>query len=45
MGLNYRNDYGKYTSYVLESVHGLRIIDQFSRGNKRLKEIDKKVSY
>ncbi len=42
MGLNYRNDYGKYTSYVLESVHGLRIIDQFSRGNKRLKEIDKK---
>lgn len=41
-GLEYRNDYGKYTSYVLESIHGLRIVDQFSRGKKRLEDIDRK---
>ena len=41
-GLIYRNDYGKYTSYVLESIHGLRIIDQFSCGNQRLDEIQNK---
>lgn len=38
-GLEYRNDYGKYTSYVLEAVHGLRIVDQFARGNNRLEKI------
>lgn len=41
-GLDYRNDYGKYTSFVLESIHGLRIVDQFSRGNKRLNDIERK---
>lgn len=41
-GLNYRNAYGKYTSYVLESIHGLRIIDQFSYANQRLDEIQDK---
>lgn len=41
-GLNYRNAYGKYTSYVLESIHGLRIIDQFSCANQRLDEIQNK---
>ena len=41
-GLNYRNAYGKYTSYVLESIHGLRIIDQFSCANQRLDEIQDK---
>lgn len=41
-GLKYRNDYGKYTSYVLESIHGLRIVDQFSRGKNRLENIDSK---
>ncbi len=41
-GLEYRNDYGKYTSYVLEAVHGLRIVDQFTRGNKRLEDIERK---
>lgn len=39
-GLDYRNDYGKYTSFVLESVHGLRIVDQFARGKKRLNDIN-----
>lgn len=38
-GLEYRNDYGKYTGYVLEAVHGLRIVDQFARGNNRLEKI------
>lgn len=41
-GLDYRNDYGKYTSFVLESIHGLRIVDQFSKGNKRLNDIERK---
>ena len=41
-GLDYRNTYGKYTSYVLESVHGLRIVDQFLCGKKRLNEIAQK---
>lgn len=41
-GLDYRNDYGKYTSYVLESIHGLRIVDQFLRGDKRLNDIKRK---
>ena len=41
-GLAYRNDYGKYTSYVLESIHGLRIVDQFLRGDKRLNDIKRK---
>ena len=41
-GLDYRNDYGKYTSYVLATVHGLRIVDQFSRGKERINEIKQK---
>lgn len=41
-GLDYRNTYGKYTSYVLESIHGLRIVDQFLCGDKRLNEIERK---
>lgn len=41
-GLDYRNTYGKYTSYILESIHGLRIIDQFLCGDKRLNEIERK---
>lgn len=41
-GLDYRNAYGKYTSYVLESIHGLRIVDQFLGGDKRLNEIERK---
>lgn len=41
-GLDYRNTYGKYTSYVLESIYGLRIVDQFLCGDKRLNEIERK---
>lgn len=40
-GLEYRNNYGKYTSYVLESVYGLRIVDQFICGEERINEIKK----
>lgn len=38
-GMDYRNQFGELNTYVLESIHGLKIVDQYAMGKTHLKEM------
>lgn len=38
-GMDYRNQFGELNTYVLESIHGLNIVDQYDMGNTHLKQM------
>lgn len=42
-GMDYRNQFGELNTYVLESIHGLKIVDQYAMGETHLKEMQEQT--